>query len=138
MSRPIGIEPRVQLQSALVRFVHGELERILHPLVTQNLLKVHGDDEYGLAADPSELEVDDVLAAYDHRAKRGAELAGGDIERRLDEIIGDLAETRGQHLGDLTLAGLLNRCEASGAPGIPCLPAGVPTSTIPPSRTVGQ
>jgi hypothetical protein len=82
--------------------------------------------------------VDQVLGAYDHRAKRGAELAGGEIERRLDEIIGDLAAARGEHLGHLTLAGLLNRCEASGAAGASCLPGGAPTSTIPPSRTVGQ
>jgi len=121
---------------------HGELERILHPLVAQNLLKIRGDDEYGLATDPNELEVDHVLAAYDHRAKRGAELAGGEIEQRLDEIIGDLAAARSEHLGTLTLAGLLNRCESCETPAersrTSRLPGGAPTSTIPPSRTVGQ
>jgi len=121
---------------------HGEMERILHPLVAQNLLKIRGDDEYGLATDPNELEVDQVLAAYDHRAKRGAELAGGEIEQRLDEIIGDLAEARGEHLGTLTLAGLLNRCESCEAPAETSrtsrLPGGASPSTIPPSRTVGQ
>ncbi len=108
---------------------NGELERILHPLVTQKVLKM---------TDPNELEVDQVLAAYDHRAKRGAELAGGEIERRLDEIIGDLAAARGEHLGDLTLSGLLNRCEGCGPSGTSRLPGGGPTRTIPPSRTVGQ
>ncbi|MEA2602714.1 MAG: rane protein [Acidobacteriota bacterium] len=111
---------------------NGELERILHPLVTQGLLKVHGEDEYGLAADPGELPVDGVLAAYDHRATRGAELAGGEIARRLEEIIGDLAVARGEHLAGLTLAGLLTRAET------PPLPGPSSTSTMSPSRSVGQ
>jgi membrane protein len=111
---------------------NDELERILHPLVTQGLLKVRGGDEYGLASDPAELPVDRVLAAYDHRAKRGAELAGGEIAQRLDEIIGDLAESRDQHLAGLTLAGLLTRADT------PPLPGPSPVSTIPPSSTVGQ
>ncbi len=109
-----------------------ELERILHPLVTQGLLKVHSKDEYGLASDPAELAVDRVLGAYDHRAKRGAELAGGEIAQRLDEIIGDLATARGEHLAGLTLAGLLTRAETPPLPG----PSSV--GTIPASRSVGQ
>ncbi len=114
---------------------NDELERILHPLVTQGLLKVHGRDEYGLASDPAELPVDKVLSAYDHRAKRGAELAGGEIAQRLDDIIGDLAESRTQHLAGLTLAGLLTRCEGCESPP---LPGPSSTSTMSPSRTVGQ
>ena len=110
----------------------GELERIVNPLVTQGLLKVYGKEDYGLAADPGELRVERVLAAYDHRARRGAELAGGDIARRLEEIIGDLAVARGERLGGLTVAGLLDGAEA------PPLPEDAPMSTMSPSSTVGQ
>jgi len=110
----------------------GELERILHPLVTQGLLKVHGDHHYGLAADPHELEVEKILAAYDHRARRGAELVGGEIAERLEELIGALAAARSEQLGSLTVAELL------AAPQVSALPGLAAAGTIPPSSTVGQ
>ena len=113
----------------------GEIERILHPLVTQGLLKAHGDHDYGLAADPRELEIEKVLAAYDHRARRGAELVGGEIAQRLEEMIGGLAFRRSETLGSLTLADLL---EAPKAPETSSLPELAPAGTIPPSHTVGQ
>jgi membrane protein len=110
----------------------GEVERILHPLLTQGLLKVHGDHDYGLAADPHELQVEKILAAYDHRARRGAELVGGEIAARLEELIGALAACRSGTLRTLTVADLL------AAPQVSTLPELVPAGTIPPSRTVGQ
>jgi len=113
----------------------GEVERILHPLVTQGLLKVLGDHGYGLAADPRELGVERILAAYDHRARRGAELVGGEIAMRLEEVIRALASARAGTLGALTLADLL---EAPQAPETSSLQELAPAGTIPPSRTVGQ
>ena len=47
-----------------------------------------------------------MLQAYDHRAGRSAELAGGELQDRLEELIGDLARARAEHLGDLTVAEL--------------------------------
>jgi membrane protein len=113
----------------------AEVERILHPLVTHGLLKVHGDHGYGLAGDPRELKVEEILAAYDHRARRGAELVGGEIAARLEELIGALASGRSGSLGTLTVADLL---EAPTAVETPSLPEPTPASTIPPSRIVGQ
>ena len=85
----------------------NELERILHPLVTSGLLKIHGDHDYGLAADPHEIAVEKVLAAYDHRARRGAELVGGEIASRLEGLIGTLATDRSGRLDGLNVADLL-------------------------------
>jgi len=109
-----------------------EIERILHPLLTRGLLKVYGDHDYGLAHDPREIEVEKVLAAYDHRAQRGAELVGGEIAERLGELIGALASTRSGTLGNLSVADLLEPALA------PPLPEPAPPSTMPASRTVGQ
>jgi membrane protein len=113
----------------------GEVERILHPLLTHGLLKIHGDDEYGLAADPHRIEVEKVLAAYDHRAKRGGELVGGEIAARLEELIGALASSRSDTLGNLTVADLLEPPKPSETPSLQEL---APAGTIPPSHTVGQ
>ena len=110
----------------------AELERILHPLLSHNLLRIREDQGYLLAADPHQLPVERVLAAYDHRALRGAEIAGGEIRDRLESLIGTLSEARVTSLAGLTVAGLLN------APEIAPLPEPSPPVTIPPSRTVGQ
>lgn len=113
----------------------GEVERLLHPLTAQGLLKLHDDYGYGLAADPREIQVERVLAAYDHRARRGAELVGGEIAERLEELIGALASTRSGTVGGLTVADLL---ASAATEKKPALPEPAPPSTIPPSRTVGQ
>jgi len=117
-----------------------EVERLLHPLITQGLLKVHGDHDYGLADDPREIEVERVLAAYDHRAKRGAELVGGEIAERLGEMIGALASARAGTLGHLSVADLLEPAlePAPEPPLAPPLPEPAPPGTMPASRTVGQ
>ncbi|HEX3128331.1 MAG TPA: hypothetical protein VH394_13460 [Thermoanaerobaculia bacterium] len=51
--------------------------------------------------------MEQVLEAYDHRAIRGAELAGGELQARLQELMGDLAQLRADRLGDLTMADLI-------------------------------
>ena len=113
-----------------------ELERILRPLAIQGPLQVVGDHGYALAADPRQIRVEEVLAAYDHRARRGAELVGGEIAARLQELIGELATVRARTLGDLTVAGLLE--PPAGPQETPALPPPAPPRTIPPSSTVGQ
>jgi len=112
-----------------------ELERILQPLLAQNLLRAVGDSGYSLASDPQSLQVERVLQAYDHRARQGVELVGGELTSRLEALIGDLADCRCDRLGSLTLAELTAR-----EPGIEnsCLPSKECPSTIPASRTVGQ
>lgn len=112
-----------------------ELDRILHPLLTHRLLRVLDDQGYVLATDPHQLPVERVLAAYDHRAVRGAELAGGDLRDRLEGLIGDLAAVRAGHLDSLTVADLLLPPES---PETSLLPEPTSPGTIPPSRTVGQ
>jgi membrane protein len=84
-----------------------EMEMILRPLLSRNLLRSFEDQGYFLATDPQRLRVEQVLEAYDHRAVRGAELAGGELQGRLQELIGDLAQLRATRLGDLTVADLI-------------------------------
>ena len=85
-----------------------EIERILHPLLTQDLLKPAGSKGYLLAADPQSLPVEQVFAAYDHRARRGVSLAGGELTERLEQLVGDVSDCRADRLKDLTLADLAN------------------------------
>lgn len=83
-----------------------ELEVILRPLLTHDLLRSFGNQGYFLAADPHRLQVEAVLKAYDHRACRSAELVGGEMQKRLEELIGDLSRVRAGRLGELTVADL--------------------------------
>jgi DNA-binding IscR family transcriptional regulator len=91
-----------------------EMEVILHPLLSHKILRAYSDQGYFLASDPHRLKAEQVLQAYDHRAGRSAELAGGDLQERLEELIGDFARARAERLGDLTVAEL-----ASPAPPPP-------------------
>ena len=93
-----------------------ELDRILHPLLTRNLLRSLGEKGYVLATDPHRLPVDRVLAAYDHRAVRSAELTGGELQTRLEALIGDLAHLRGERLGELTVGDLIGPLAAPRPP----------------------
>jgi membrane protein len=83
-----------------------ELEVILRPLLTHGILRAFGDQGYFLASDPSRLRVEEVLKAYDHRACRSAELAGGELQARMVELIEDLAKVRAERLAELTVAEL--------------------------------
>jgi membrane protein len=84
-----------------------EMEMILRPLLSRNLLRAFEDQGYFLAADPQRLRVEQVLEAYDHRAVRSAELAGGELQGRLEALIGDIARLRTERLGDLAVADLI-------------------------------
>jgi len=95
-----GLADRLSLPSR-------EMELILRPLLTHGALRSFGDQGYFLAADPHRLQVEQVFQAYDHRAGRSAELAGGDLQACLEELIGDLARVRAERLGDLTVADLI-------------------------------
>jgi membrane protein len=108
----------------------GEVERILRPLAAVGFLKVRGDHGYALAANPEGIRVEEVLAAYDHRASRGAALVGGEIAERLEELIGRLGEGRRAALDGMTVGDLL----ASRDGGLPEPPS---LSTIR-APTVGQ
>lgn len=83
-----------------------EIERILHPLLTQGLLKPAGSSGYLLAADPQTLPVEQVFAAYDHRALRGVGLVGGELTGRLEELVGEISACRADRLDGQTLADL--------------------------------
>lgn len=83
-----------------------ELERILHPLLGQELLHPTGGRGYLLAADPQSLQVEQVFAAYDHRARRGVGLVGGELTGRLEELVGGVSACRADRLRGLTLAEL--------------------------------
>lgn len=117
-----------------------ELERILRPLTIQGPLQIVGDHGYALAADPLQIRVEEVLAAYDHRARRGAELVGGEIAAQLQELIGDLAAIRAGTLGELKVTDLQEAPQSGETrqENPPALPPEVPPSTISASRTVGQ
>jgi membrane protein len=125
-----------------------ELERMLHPLLTHNLLRSLDDRGYLLACDPHTLPVERVFQAYDHRARRGVELVGGELTSRLEEVIDNLAACRADCLGVVTLADLVAEqekvqgdAEAAAKPADSAserLPSTGSASTIPASRTVGQ
>lgn len=83
-----------------------EIERILHPLLAQDLLRPDGSKGYLLAADPQNLPVEQVFAAYDQRARRGVSLVGGELTNRLEQLVGDVSDCRADRLNGLTLADL--------------------------------
>jgi membrane protein len=85
-----------------------ELNRVINPLLSHKLLRTtSGGAGYLLGADPGDLPVERVFAAYDHRARRAVEPVGDAIQARMERLIGDLARARGQELGELTLAELI-------------------------------
>lgn len=102
-----------------------ELERILHPLLTHHLLRSI-DDGYLLACDPHSLPIERVFQAYDHRARRGVELVGGELTTRLEDLIGDVSDCRADRLARLTLAGLIAQEPAAPAAADPSAAATSP------------
>jgi membrane protein len=83
-----------------------ELERILHPLIAQGLLHPEGGRGYLLTAEPQSLTVEQVFSTYDHRARRGVGLVGGELSGRLEELVGDVSACRAERLEGKTLADL--------------------------------
>ncbi len=83
-----------------------ELERILHPLIAPDLLRPAGSRGYRLAVEPQDLPLEHVFAAYDHRARRGVGLPGGELTGRLEELVRTVSTCRADHLAGQTLADL--------------------------------
>lgn len=83
------------------------LEVMLRPLLLQKLLKKAKRGEYLLAAPPHQIPVDQVFAAYDNRARRGADLLGGDLSDRLEGLVTQLSAARAEGLGELTVKDLV-------------------------------
>jgi membrane protein len=83
------------------------LEVMLRPLVIHKLLRKAKRGDYLLSAPPSQIEVEDVFEAYDTRARRGAELLGGELSEKLEDLVTTLAEARTEKLGKLTVGDLL-------------------------------
>jgi membrane protein len=94
-----------------------DLERALHPLLTQGLLRETPGRAYLLGRDPAALRVEEVFDAYEHRARRSVEHIGTDLRDRLERWVELLAYTRAQRLGPLTLAELLAAPDGAGAAG---------------------
>jgi len=92
-----------------------ELERILHPLIAHELLRPDSGSGYLLAADPAGLSVEQIFAAYDHRARRGVGLVGGELTGRLEELVGKVSTCRAERLEGLTLADLATEPAADAA-----------------------
>jgi len=84
-----------------------ELERILHPLLAHELLRPAGESGYLLAHDPQSLPVERIFAAYDHRARRGVGLVGGELTSRLEELVGEISGCRADRLEGRMLADLV-------------------------------
>ena len=83
------------------------LEVMLRPLLLQKLLKKAKRGEYLLAAPPHQIPVDQVFAAYDNRARRGADLLGGTLSDRLEDLVTQLSTARAEGLGALTVKDLV-------------------------------
>lgn len=88
------------------------LEVMLRPLVLHKLLRKAKRGEYLLAAPPHQIPVSEVFAAYDNRARRGADLLGGELSERLEDLVTRLADIRAGGLGELTVRDLV---EGEGA-----------------------
>jgi DNA-binding IscR family transcriptional regulator len=80
---------------------------MLRPLLLQKLLKKAKRGEYLLAAPPHQIPVDQVFAAYDNRARRGADLLGGELSDRLEDLVTRLSAARSEGLGELTVKDLV-------------------------------
>ncbi len=91
----------------------GELDRVLNPLLTHDLLRrtQAGEPGYLLAADPHEISLDQVFQAYDHRARRAVQPLALDLRRRLEALVDGTATTRESALGKTTVADLLRTDE---------------------------
>ncbi|HXO25861.1 MAG TPA: YihY family inner membrane protein [Thermoanaerobaculia bacterium] len=94
-----------------------DLERALHPLLAQGLLRETPGRAYVLGRDPAALRVEEVFDAYEHRARRSVEHIGADLRDRLERWVELLASIRAERLGPLTLAQLLAAPDCAGAAG---------------------
>ncbi|HXU32068.1 MAG TPA: YhjD/YihY/BrkB family envelope integrity protein [Thermoanaerobaculia bacterium] len=99
--------------AARLRISPLELNRVLHPLLTHDLLRrtEAGEPGYLLAADPHEITLDQIFQAYDHRARRAVQPLPQDLRHRLEALVAGTAMTRGQALSKATMADLLQSDE---------------------------
>ncbi|HEV7668487.1 MAG TPA: YhjD/YihY/BrkB family envelope integrity protein [Thermoanaerobaculia bacterium] len=103
-----------------------ELDRVLHPLLSHDLLRrtEAGEPGYLLAADPHEITLDQIFQAYDHRARRAVQPLPRDLRRRLEGLVAGTATNRGHALGTATMADLLKDEEDT----LTLFPSAVPES----------
>jgi membrane protein len=94
-----------------------DLERALHPLLAQGLLRETPSRAYVLGRDPAAMRVEEVFDAYEHRARRSVEHIGADLRDRLERWVELLASIRAERLGPLTLAQLLAAPDCASAAG---------------------
>lgn len=94
-----------------------DLERALHPLLAQGLLRETPGRAYVLGRDSAALRVEEVFDAYEHRARRSVEHIGADLRDRLERWVELLASIRAERLGPLTLAELLAAPDCAGVAG---------------------
>lgn len=99
--------------AARLKISPQELDRVLHPLLTHDLLRrtEAGEPGYLLAADPHEIALDQIFQAYDHRARRAVQPLPQDLRHRLEALVAGTALTRGNALGQTTMADLLQTDE---------------------------
>jgi membrane protein len=103
-----------------------DLERTLHPLLQHGVLGERKGHALELTVDPGQLTVDDVFEAFEHRARRGVERAGGALRPRLEQLIETVASARRGCLGPLTVAELLTGGGASRETALTEVPADPP------------
>lgn len=99
--------------AARLKISPQELDRVLNPLLTHDLLRrtEAGEPGYLLAADPHEIALDRVFQAYDHRARRAVQPLPQDLRHRLESLVAGTALTRSHALGQTTMADLLETDE---------------------------
>lgn len=99
--------------AARLKISPQELDRVLNPLLTHDLLRrtEAGEPGYLLAADPHEIALDRIFQAYDHRARRAVQPLPHDLRHRLDALVAGTALTRSHALGQTTMADLLQTDE---------------------------
>ncbi len=92
-----------------------ELDRVLHPLLTHDVLRrtKAGEPGYLLAADPQEIGLDKIFQAYDHRARRAVQPLPRDLRQRLEAMVANTATSRGRAIGAATMADLLESDETT-------------------------
>ncbi len=96
-----------------LRISTAELDRIVHPLLTHDLLRrtKAGEPGLSLAADPHEIALDRIFQAYDHRARRAVQPLPHELRHRLEALVAGTASARAGALGQATLVDLIRSDE---------------------------
>ncbi len=93
----------------------AELDRIVHPLLSHDLLRKTsaGEPGYLLAADPHEITLEQIFQAYDHRARRAVQPLDKNLRDRLESLVAGLATSRSTTLAQASLNDLLENDETT-------------------------